>query len=66
MTKPKKIKFYDCFEMKTVLVDIDEVKTCFDEFKGVDYENIDDFMACHFISDKHRKYISGEVIQSKN
>jgi hypothetical protein len=40
-----------------VMVDIKDVKKCYDEYVGVDYEDIDDFMNIHAISEKHRKYI---------
>ncbi len=59
MKTTKKIKFYDPSELKTVLTNIDDVKQFFNETVGVDYEDINDFMTIHFISDKHKNYIGG-------
>jgi predicted phosphoribosyltransferase len=53
----KKIRFYDDFECKTVMVDIEEVKKHYKEFKGVDYEDIEEYMNIHAISDKHKNEI---------
>lgn len=60
----KKIKVYDYLEMKTVLVNIDDVKDCYQNNK-IKYDSLDDFMACHFISKKHKNYILGKEETTK-
>jgi len=53
-----RIKFYDDFECKNVMVELEEVKKHFQEFKGVDYENFIDYMNIHAISDRHMKHFA--------
>jgi predicted phosphoribosyltransferase len=55
----KKIRFYDDCECKMIMIDIEEVKKHYNEFKGVDYEDIEEYMAIHAISEKHKKEIQG-------
>lgn len=57
MGKHKRIKFYDSFELKYIYLSLEEVQKHFKKYVGVDYDNIDDYINIHGISEKHKKAI---------
>lgn len=66
MTKQiPRVKFYDYSDNRTILLTREDVKRVYDQFVGIDYTDVGDFMECHKISKKHKTYIEGgKVCQS--
>jgi len=60
-TNKGKIRFYVPTDNKVVYLPVETVKQTYEEFLDVDYDNIDDFMAVHKISQKHRAKLIKEA-----
>ena len=65
MGKHKRIKLFDPCDYKYIYVPLEKVQKHYNEFVGTDYEDIDDFIRFHGISERHKKAIMNNEKEKK-